>query len=316
MLVCATFPLIWVGGLVTTYDAGMAVPDWPNTYGYNLFLYPWQTWVAGPWDLFIEHGHRLLGALVGLITIGFVLAVWLKDRRTWMRFTALAALAAVIFQGVLGGQRVLLDSRTVAMIHGCFGPAFFAFTVAIAVITSRWWHETTPLKDAHISRFFRLAIATTAVTYVQLILGAQLRHRDAAADPGYFRILVLFHLLFAAAVAVHALLLARRSGATDQPRLVRPARALAVLVVLQLALGASTWIVKYGWPAWFSGFSWAQQHVNTSESLAQVLITTGHVATGSLILAVALLSAVRGARLALWPLASLATASLTLEAAR
>ena len=63
-LACATFPLIWVGGLVTTYDAGMAVPDWPGTYGYNLLLYPWQTWIAGPWDLFIEHGHRLLGAAV------------------------------------------------------------------------------------------------------------------------------------------------------------------------------------------------------------------------------------------------------------
>ena len=58
VLVCATFPLIWVGGLVTTYEAGMAVPDWPTTYGYNLFLYPWQTWILGPWDLFIEHGHR------------------------------------------------------------------------------------------------------------------------------------------------------------------------------------------------------------------------------------------------------------------
>ena len=61
VLVCATFPLIWVGGLVTTYEAGMAVPDWPTTYGYNLFLYPWQTWMLGPWDLFIEHGHRLAG---------------------------------------------------------------------------------------------------------------------------------------------------------------------------------------------------------------------------------------------------------------
>ena len=67
VLACATFPLVWVGGLVTTTDAGMAVPDWPNTYGYNLFLYPWQTWLAGPWDLFVEHGHRLLGAAVGLL---------------------------------------------------------------------------------------------------------------------------------------------------------------------------------------------------------------------------------------------------------
>ena len=75
-LACATFPLVWVGGLVTTTDAGMAVPDWPNTYGYNLFLYPWQTWLAGPWDIFVEHGHRLLGATVGMMTIGLLAVLW------------------------------------------------------------------------------------------------------------------------------------------------------------------------------------------------------------------------------------------------
>ena len=69
LLACTTFPLIWVGGLVTTYDAGMAVPDWPNTYGYNMFLYPPTTWLSGPWDLLIEHGHRLLGSLAGLVAI-------------------------------------------------------------------------------------------------------------------------------------------------------------------------------------------------------------------------------------------------------
>ncbi len=79
-LACATFPLIWAGGLVTTYDAGMAVPDWPSTFGYNLFLYPWTTWFFGPWDLFIEHGHRLLGALVGLLIYGDVL-IWLPMDR-------------------------------------------------------------------------------------------------------------------------------------------------------------------------------------------------------------------------------------------
>ncbi|MEX0820053.1 MAG: cytochrome oxidase assembly protein, partial [Pirellulaceae bacterium] len=103
LLVCATFPLIWVGGLVTTYDAGMAVPDWPSTFGYNLFAYPWQTWLFGPWDLFIEHGHRLLGAVVGCIAIVFVWSVWRNDRRFGMRAAALGALGLVIFQGVLGG---------------------------------------------------------------------------------------------------------------------------------------------------------------------------------------------------------------------
>ena len=106
-LCCATFPLIWVGGLVTTYDAGMAVPDWPSTYGYNLFLYPWTEWLAGPWDLFIEHGHRLLGAAVGLLThrassssSGAPIA------GAGCALRRLAALALVIVQGVLGGMRV------------------------------------------------------------------------------------------------------------------------------------------------------------------------------------------------------------------
>src|SRR5437762_12773990 len=125
-LALVTFPLIWVGGLVTTYDAGMAVPDWPGTYGYNLLLYPWTTWLAGPWDLFIEHGHRLLGATSGLMTIGFVIVVFAFDRRLSMRFLAIGALALVLGQGLLGGQRVLLGARQIALIHGCVGPLFFA----------------------------------------------------------------------------------------------------------------------------------------------------------------------------------------------
>lgn len=318
VLVCATFPLIWVGGLVTTYDAGMAVPDWPSTYGYNLFLYPWQTWIAGPWDLFIEHGHRLLGALVGMITIAFVAAVWLKEHRPWMRVAALAALAAVIFQGVLGGQRVLLDSRTVAMLHGCFGPAFFAYAAALAVVTSRWWRETSLRGDrAGFSRFARLAIATVAVAYVQLVLGAQLRHRDPGGDPNQFRLLVLFHLFTAAALVVHAILLLRRSKSlVDQPLVRLPAKVLMTLLSLQLALGAGTWVVKYGWPAWFAGFAWAQGHVNTTESLPQVLITTAHAALGSSVLAVSLVAAVRSLRVASFSAGTLLAGALTLEAAR
>src|SRR5262245_2457852 len=124
-LALVTFPLIWVGGLVTTYDAGMAVPDWPGTYGYNLLLYPWQSWLAAHWDLFIEHGHRLLGATAGLIAIGVVVATFLTDHRRWLRTAACGALALVIFQGFLGGARVLLDQRLVALVHGCIGPLFF-----------------------------------------------------------------------------------------------------------------------------------------------------------------------------------------------
>src|SRR5262245_42565597 len=130
-LALVTFPLIWVGGLVTTYDAGMAVPDWPGTYGYNLWLYPWQSWLAAPWDLFIEHGHRLLGSAAGLISIALVAVVLLFDRHRWLVLAALGALALVIFQGALGGARVLLDERLVAMLHGCVGPLFFAYVGAL-----------------------------------------------------------------------------------------------------------------------------------------------------------------------------------------
>src|SRR5436190_10251632 len=139
VLACATFPLVWVGGLVTTTDSGMAVPDWPNTYGYNLFLYPWQTWLLGPWDLFIEHGHRLLASAVGMLTIGLLILLWRTETRRWMKGLGFAALGLVIFQGVLGGLRVLLDERTLAMLHGCTGPLFFALTVALVVFTSRTW---------------------------------------------------------------------------------------------------------------------------------------------------------------------------------
>src|SRR4051812_38066163 len=140
-LALVTLPLIGVGGLVTTYDAGMAVPDWPGTYGYNLFLYPLSTWWAGPFDLFVEHGHRLLGALAGILTIALVVAVWLGDERRWMRDASLAALGLVVFQGVLGGMRVLLDERMMALVHGCTGPLFFAFAMCLVETTSRGWRE-------------------------------------------------------------------------------------------------------------------------------------------------------------------------------
>jgi cytochrome c oxidase assembly protein subunit 15 len=115
---------------------------------------------------------------------------------------------------------------------------------------------------------------------------------------------------------VHAILLALRARLVPELRLARPAFALAAVVTLQLVLGAGTWIVQYGWPVWFAGMPWAQGHINTSESLPQVLITTSHVATGSLILAVALLTAVRAARVTAHSAQTSPVAPLALEAAR
>jgi cytochrome c oxidase assembly protein subunit 15 len=300
LLVCATFPLIWVGGLVTTYQAGMAVEDWPSTYGYNIFLYPWQTWVFGPWDLFIEHGHRLLGTLAGMLTIALVAVVYRYDRRVWLRWTAVGALAAVIAQGSLGGARVLLDDRQIALLHGCFGPAFFALCVALAVFTSRWWKkaaEAQPQLGA--GRLHRVALLTTLLAYVQLILGANLRHISLDASPGTFRALVFMHLLIAAIVTVHVFVLAAIvwSSRFQHAALRRPALGLCVLMVLQLVLGGGTWVAKYAWPDWMSGYQFAAAYTIVAESLGQALTVTAHVATGSLILVTSLLVALRALRL-------------------
>jgi cytochrome c oxidase assembly protein subunit 15 len=327
LLCCATFPLIWVGGLVTTYKAGMAVPDWPTTYGYNLFLYPWQTWLCGPWDLFIEHGHRLLAATVGMLTIGLAVCVWKADPRGWMRWLALTAVAAVVFQGVLGGLRVRMDERLLAQIHGCVGPAFFAFTAALAVLTSRRWLAASaegaekgarnllceapsgPGRQKVPGTFFgvatasptlhRLAIATAALAYVQLLLGSQLRHVQVTANTTVFRIAVWFHLLMAATLAGHAVALWVRSTreAKGNAWLRRPAHLLFLLVGLQIALGCGTWVVNYGWPSWLANYRWAAGYVVRRASFLQATVTTAHVATGSLILAVAVVLALRAWRI-------------------
>lgn len=315
VLVCATFPLIWVGGLVTTTQAGMAVPDWPSTYGYNLFLYPISTWLSGPWDLFIEHGHRLLGALVGLITIGVTLAVWRCDDRHEVRVLSWLTLAAVIGQGVLGGMRVLLDQRTLAKIHGCTGPAFFALAVVLAVVTSRWWRETGSSSNSTQSshgagtreaadhapptpsaRAFGLAALTPLLAYAQLVLGAQVRHIAVDASPLEFRLAVYFHLFMAAALTLQIVALLYqliREKLLRQRVLRRPALVIGALIVVQLGLGGATWVAKYAWPGSLASQSWTSGYTIDAGGLTQAIIITSHVAVGSLILVNSLVLALR-----------------------
>jgi cytochrome c oxidase assembly protein subunit 15 len=320
VLAWTTFPLIWIGGLVTTYAAGMAVPDWPGTFGYNLFLYPWQTWLFGPWDLFIEHGHRLLGALVGLITIGFVVAVYRHDSRRWVRGLAVGALVAVIAQGSLGGARVLLDERQLAMLHGCVGPAFFALTIVLCAVTSRWWHDAL---FAASSQRFRVSILAIAIlAYAQLVLGALLRHVSESASPLYFEVTVWAHVIGAGILAIAAgaiiwrllrALAARKAAsktelapehghpaaATFSDAAFRwPATTIALLIGLQLVLGCATWVVKYHWPTFV-----VQTSITTvytlieAKGLLQSLVVTAHTANGTLIVGVSVLLAARAWRL-------------------
>lgn len=299
-LALVTFPLIWVGGLVTTYDAGMAVPDWPGTYGYNLFLYPWQTWLAGPWDLFIEHGHRLLGAAAGLVAIALFIVTVLTDRRRHVQALAAGALLLVIFQGALGGARVLFDERLVALVHGCVGPLFFAYLAGLIVISSRWWSAVeTKSVDPGLVRGLRSAAWFTAgLAFLQLALGAVVRHVPLMASPAVFRAALMLHLVVAGILAVQLGVTSWKSWSIRRsaPGLQFSALALPLLLLAQIALGFSTYVAKFSWPAWFADYSFAAGYVVQEKSLLQSLIITAHVANGSLILFVAAWLATRVTR--------------------
>ncbi len=297
VLTVAVFPLIWVGGLVTTYDAGMAVPDWPGTYGWNMFAYPPSTWLFGPFDLLVEHSHRLLGSLAGFLSIGLVVAAFRYDERPWFRWWCVGVLLAVIAQGALGGARVVLDQRTFAMIHGCTGPLFFAIATATAVMSSTWWRGG---RRREISRSLAwIATFLVITSYLQLILGAQLRHVTAAISHSVFMGFVHTHLTLAGLVAVLALVLAGFSafhrGCPRQIR--RPASLLAAIVLAQIALGISTWIVNYALP-WSELNDSLAAYTILSKGYWESMIVTAHMATGSLLISLATVVTLRAWRAA------------------
>ena len=334
-----TFILICMGGLVTSTDSGMAVPDWPTTFGYNMFLYPLSKTVSGflfsvdpklqadldkgnlsvelrkalekneisvsenviisteaqgsRWkladkanertytliksaerlDVYVhgvlyEHSHRLIGSIVGLLTIALMVSIWAKDARKWMKWLGVIALVAVIAQGVMGGLRVTNLSRVLAIIHACFAQAFFALTASLALFTSRSWLQTSVrIETTDAARLRNLNLITLGLIYIQFIFGAVLRHTGNRLDA---------HLLFAGLVTIHIFLLLRRISKSypENSSLVRLILLLSGLLVVQLTLGFGAYLAE---------FTALGQGV---PPVAGVIITTAHVAIGALMLIV------------------------------
>ncbi len=270
----ATLFLLLAGGLVTSNDAGLSVPDWPLSFGQVM-----PEMVGG---VFYEHGHRMVATTVGFLTIILALILWRCEGRGWVQKLGWLALLAVILQGVLGGLAVLFRLPTfVSVIHACLAQAFFCIVVALAVVTSRWWRQQAevPALPWGGTRF-RLAAITTLGVFLQLIFGATVRHAgtiDGAKAAELVAWALVLHLAGALLVSMLILLCAMNLLKNEVgPRLSRTAYALVMGLVLQLALGVAAYAVR------MSIASGQPHHPMVA------LLPTAHLALGALILAVCL----------------------------
>jgi cytochrome c oxidase assembly protein subunit 15 len=273
---CVALLPILMGALVTTKDAGMAFPDWPNSDGHSMLLYPWLKSAGAK---FLEHGHRLAGVLIGLTSMALAAAAWQSESRRWVRYLAYSVLAAVVVQGILGGQRVRLDARGLAFVHGSFAALVLALMAGVAVVTSAGWRSAGSGSANRPSQGLQfLAFAASVCIFVQYVLGGLLRHRG----------MVLYeHLGFAFVAAVMAVWLAMSAAASGIAWLRRPAVGIALLTVAQLALGAGAWVTKFG----FGGY------VAVYGSLVQDVTRTAHVLCGMALFVTTIVLTVRIVRL-------------------
>jgi cytochrome c oxidase assembly protein subunit 15 len=233
--VSATALLLAAGGLVTSAEAGLAVDDWPTSFGYNMFLYPLSKMTGG---VYYEHAHRLLGALVGLTTVVLAVVVQTTAKQGWIKLWAWLAVPTVIVQGILGGIRVTDRNLALAMIHGVLAQIFFAGLVALAVFTSnRWGRAGEPLRRATAGTDRWMGLVLIVFTVAQLVLGASQRH---------FKDLLLVHLVLGLSIVVPlALFLGVRAWGFNvgQPFLQRLGQALVAVISMQVLLGFGALVV-------------------------------------------------------------------------
>jgi cytochrome c oxidase assembly protein subunit 15 len=168
-----TFVLLCSGGLVTSHGVGMVVPDWPNTFGYNMFLFPVSRWVGG---IFYEHTHRLIASGVGLMTVILSIALWGFEPRHWVRIFGLCAVVAVCLQGLLGGLRVVLIKDEIGVLHALLAQSFFVAISILAIVTSRSFAEKRWADYEPHPTLRWWALGATALIFLQLGIGATMRH--------------------------------------------------------------------------------------------------------------------------------------------
>lgn len=266
---------VTTGALVTTLKAGMAFSDWPSSDGYNMLAYPW---LSAARDQFIEHGHRLSGLTIGLLSIALAAWAWISETRKTPRWLALAIFASVFVQGLLGGARVLLDKQTMALIHGDFAAGVFSLMCAFVLVTRPGWETRERIrKPAEGRGVWLAAVAVVASVMIQYFLGGVLRHLGSGwawmSHPWFALVPVVLTPVFA--------VMAYHSGSA---LLIRGARILMGLIVCQALLGLASWYVRFGVPSWGV--------VAELNSPAQVVVCSLHKVVGMLTLMTAVLNVV------------------------
>ena len=268
LVACATFFLIIAGALVTSHDAGLATSDWPLSNG--------QVFPRMVGNLFWEHGHRMIATSVGLLTIVLTIYLWKKEERRWVRRLGLFGLLAVIAQGLLGGLTVkLMLPLAVSTAHAMLAQLFFCATVSLAVVTAPSWHrnQITIAEQGTVPVRF-LCLAAAAMIFLQLIIGATLRH-SATWNQLLPTDLLLAHIGGAFAVtvllAITSTTILRRHP--DQGFLTWPAAIALALLGIQLLLGLAAYVTRQASP-------------NDPQPLNPMVgITVAHVACGALVFA-------------------------------
>jgi cytochrome c oxidase assembly protein subunit 15 len=270
--VVVLLPIVF-GALVTSLGAGMAFLDWPTSDGENMFAYPWlKDLAAGRTDKFVEHGHRLTGIVIGLFSIGLVVAAWTRPTRRSVRVLAAVVLGAVIFQGLLGGVRVIQNRDVLAMLHGSLAAVVFTLICVVVLFAGRSWDDYAPDESSttqrnRISRLKPLAIMTMLLVAVQYLLGGFVRHLGTT---------LFEHIGFAVLVLVFVGITAIGAIRSRQPILRKNGLAMLAVGLTQVGLGLGAFATKYGFPP--SGYV-AIQH-----STPQVLLRTSHTVVGMLLL--------------------------------
>jgi cytochrome c oxidase assembly protein subunit 15 len=294
---CATLMLLAVGGAVTGADHGLAVVDWPNTEGYNMFLYPLSRMTGG---IYYEHAHRLIGSLVGLTTLTLAIYLQWYERRRWLKTLGWIALVMVIVQGILGGLRVTgrftlstapedtAPNIGLAIVHGVFGQVFFAVLVAIGVFLTATWSAARQRTVAPAASTDRtLGVVLVAFIVLQLVLGALVRHftwalhvyrygLDAPPEDLVAKGTGALHAHITVAVVVALLAIAvgvRAWGLYPHVSVLRRlGLALLLLLGVQVAAGVAALLVT------------GDDSVKQAAAVFDVIVTTVHQTVGAAIL--------------------------------